>query len=187
MTPLKTLALLVPLSFACAQATAEPFDRVLPEQSRVEFRFTQMGAEMTGRFQRFEADLAFDPEAPTEGRVVMDVALGSIDTGIADLDAEALGRRWFNVEAFPTARFVSTAVQALGDDAYSLTGTLDIKGTRRELVVPVRLAREGGNATFTGSFTLQRGDFAIGEGAWADYSLVANEVVVEFHITATRD
>jgi hypothetical protein len=35
-----------------------------------------------------------------------------------------------------------------------------------------------------GRFTIRRGDFAIGEGAWSAFDVVANDVLVTFRITA---
>ena len=37
---------------------------------------------------------------------------------------------------------------------------------------------------FAGQFTLRRADFAIGEGPWAAFDVVANEVQIQFRITA---
>ena len=34
------------------------------------------------------------------------------------------------------------------------------------------------------NLTIRRGDFAIGEGPWAKFDIVANDVIVKFHITA---
>jgi len=35
---------------------------------------------------------------------------------------------------------------------------------------------------FDGSLTIKRGDFAIGEGAWKAFNIVANDVVIKFRI-----
>ncbi|NLJ62256.1 MAG: polyisoprenoid-binding protein, partial [Alcaligenaceae bacterium] len=40
-------------------------------------------------------------------------------------------------------------------------------------------------ATFSGSFSLLRGDYAIGEGAWSKFDIVANDVRIDFTIIAT--
>jgi hypothetical protein len=36
----------------------------------------------------------------------------------------------------------------------------------------------------TGSFILQRADYAIGEGMWSKFDVVANDIQVSFHLTA---
>jgi polyisoprenoid-binding protein YceI len=49
-------------------------------------------------------------------------------------------------------------------------------------VVPVALAQAGGVTTATGAFALKRLEFKIGEGEWADTSMVANDVQVKFKL-----
>ena len=44
---------------------------------------------------------------------------------------------------------------------------------------------QGEQATFDGSFVIKRADFAIGEGDWADFSVVANEIQVKFKVLAS--
>ena len=65
-----------------------------------------------------------------------------------------------------------------------MTGKLTIKGTAKSVTVPVGIAPAGGNqAVATGSLTIQRLDYKIGDGEWTDTSMVANEVQVRFKLT----
>ena len=50
------------------------------------------------------------------------------------------------------------------------------------MVVPVTLTQNGASGTTSGSFTVKRSDYRIGEGEWTDASLVAHEVQVRFRI-----
>jgi polyisoprenoid-binding protein YceI len=43
---------------------------------------------------------------------------------------------------------------------------------------------QGNSGVFDGSFTIRRADFTIGEGAWAKFDIVANDVQIKFRITA---
>jgi polyisoprenoid-binding protein YceI len=117
--------------------------------------------------------------------VAVDVDLASIDTGTGELDSEAAGKPWFDTPAFPTARFVSDSVKPLGGNRYAVAGKLTIKGRTRDVMVPASFTPQGAAGVFDGSFTLKRGEFAIGEGAWAAFDVVANDVQVRFRITAT--
>lgn len=49
---------------------------------------------------------------------------------------------------------------------------------------PFTLSQQGNTAVVDGMFTLKRPDFAIGEGAWADFATVANEIQIKFHFLA---
>lgn len=171
--------LLAAVLLASAAAHAGTVDH---RKSRIGFTFKQMNVPVEGGFPRFTANVAFDPAKPEAGKAEIEVDLGSIDTGSTDGDIEAKRKPWFNVESFPKARFVSTAVKPVGPDRLQVTGTLTIKGRSREVTVPVAVKREAGSTAFEGAFPLLRLQYAIGEGPWADTDTVADEVQVRFKI-----
>lgn len=110
--------------------------------------------------------------------------MASVDAGSSDANQEVAGKAWFNSKAFPTARFVSSEVKPLGGNRYEVTGELSIKGQVRKMVIPATFTAQGATGVFDGAFTLRRGDFNIGEGSWAKFDIVANDVHVRFRITA---
>jgi polyisoprenoid-binding protein YceI len=178
-------------AFALALATALPFtaqaaefNQVQTDKSTITFGYQQMGVKMDGRFKKFAARLNFDPAKPTAASASFDVDLASVDTGAPEADEEVAGKPWFNTKAFPTAQFVSGAVKALGGNRYEVAGKLTIKGKTQDVVVPANFTAQGNSGVFDGSFTIRRGDFSIGEGAWAKFDIVANDVLIKFRITA---
>lgn len=175
------IALAAVLPFA---AGAAEFNQVQPDKSAITFTYQQMGVKMDGRFRKFAARLNFDPARPAEAKAAIDVDLASVDTGAPEGDEEVAGKPWFNTKAFPTAQFVSGAVKALGGNRYEVAGKLTIKGRTQDIVVPATFTAQGNSGVFDGSFTIRRGDFAIGEGAWAKFDIVANDIQVKFRITA---
>lgn len=184
MKKLKTAVLLSAL-LASFAASAIEYNQVQADKSKIAFGYQQMGVKMDGSFKKFAAQLNFDPAKPTAAKAAFDVELASIDTGADESDQEVAGKTWFNTKAFPTARFVATAVKPLGGNRYEVAGQLSIKGKTRDVVVPATFAAQGNSAAFDGAFTIRRGDFAIGEGAWAKFDTVANDVQIKFHITAS--
>ena len=52
-------------------------------------------------------------------------------------------------------------------------------------MVPVQLAQAGGTSTASGSFTIKRLEFKIGDGEWSDTSIVADDVQVSFKLALT--
>jgi polyisoprenoid-binding protein YceI len=141
-----------------------------------------MGVPVEGRFQRFDAQIAFDPRQPQAGTVALSIDTGSATLGIAETDAELPKAEWFSATRFPQARFRSSAIKALGGGRFEVRGQLVIKGQTRDLVVPVFLAQTGSSAVATGSFAIKRLAFRIGEGEWADTSMVADDVQVRFKL-----
>lgn len=166
-----------------SHAQAAVYNQVHADKSTIQFTYQQMGVTMDGQFKRFKSSLVFDSAKPASAKATIDVELASIDTG-TDADKEAGGKVWFNTASFPTARFVSGAVKALGGDRYEIAGQLTIKGQTKPVTVPARFTAQGKTGVFEGSFTIRRGDFAIGEGSWSKFDVVANDVVIKFRITA---
>ncbi len=185
---MKRIAIALAASLACTSfaAHAAPYEQVQLAHSRITFTYQQMGVKMDGSFARFSGELRFDPEAPAAAKASIEVDLASVSTGSDDGDEEIATRSWFNTSAFPSARFESTGVTGLGDNRYEVAGTLTIKGTTREVVVPARFSAQGGQGAFDGSLVIRRGDFSIGEGAWKAFDVVANDVVIQFHIAVAQ-
>jgi polyisoprenoid-binding protein YceI len=182
--PAAFVALLGPLF--PSSAIAVEYLNVLPEKSRVTFTSKQMGVAVDGHFRKVSAAVSFDPARPAAAGARIDIDLNSIDAGSKDADDEVVGKQWFNVKAFPTASFVSSEVKALGGDRYEASGKISIKGRTQDVTVPFTVKQEGVNATFDGSMTIRRLDFAIGEGPWADVGTVANEVQIKFRFVAAK-
>lgn len=156
---------------------------VLPEQSEVAFTTRQMGVPVDGRFKRWSAQIRFDPRQPQAAQVDFTIDTASLAFGAAETEVEAAKPGWFHVAKFPQARFVSTSVRSTGAGRFEVLGQLTLKGQTREVQVPVTLsAVAGGRVTASGSFTLRRLDFKIGDGDWNDPSLVADEVLVKLRL-----
>lgn len=159
---------------------AEP-QALVAAKSEVTFVAKQLGVPLDGRFKTFSAQTAFDPKAPQTSKIAFTVDLGSVALN-PDADTELAKPEWFNIVKFPKASFQSTAIKALGAGRFEVTGKLAIKGNARDLVVPVQVTQAGGLSTATGTFALKRLDFKVGEGDWADTSVVANDVQVKFKL-----
>lgn len=156
---------------------------VLPEQSEVAFTTRQMGVPVEGRFKRWSAQIRFDPRQPQAAQVNFTIDTASLAFGAAETEAEAAKPGWFHVAKFPQARFVSSSVRSTGAGRFEVLGQLTLKGETREVRVPVALTpAAGGLSLASGSFTLRRLDFKIGDGDWNDPSLVADEVLVKLRL-----
>ncbi len=176
MTAAIALAAMLPAFPALAQSP----QKVAVDKSQIRFAFKQMNVPVEGRFRKFDATVAFDPKKPEATKAEFEVDLGSIDLGSPEGETEAKRRPWLNVEAFPRAKFVATAVKANGPGRYEATGPLTIKGLSQNITAPFTLVDAGGMRTVEGQFALKRLQFKIGEGVWADTETVADEVTVRF-------
>jgi polyisoprenoid-binding protein YceI len=164
----------------CAQTAPAKLDAT---KSEIVFVSKQMGVPVDGRFRKFDAQIAFDPKKPEAGKVGFTIDIGSATVGVPETDVELPKPAWFGAAKFPQATFQSTGIKATGAGRFDVTGKLSIKGSSHDVVVPVQLIQAGGISTATGSFTLKRLDFKIGDGEWADTSMVANDVQVKFKLS----
>jgi polyisoprenoid-binding protein YceI len=186
MTALRSMSAVLLLAAAAVPAAAQaPAQKVIVAQSEIAFTSKQMGVPVDGKFRKWDAQMAFDPKKPEAGTVSFSIDTASAAFGSPETDAEVPKAVWFNAAAFPKATFQSSAMKALGGGKFEVAGKLAIKGSTRDVVVPVALAQSGGMTTATGAFTIKRLDFKIGDGEWADTSMVANDVQVKFKLTVT--
>ena len=174
--------LITPLILSLAtlgSAQAASFQAVTPEKSSISFSYRQMGVAMDGKFKKFTAQVALDTARPALAKGSIEIDLASIDTGSSEADQEVAGKAWFNVAAHPRASFVLKTLKPVGPNQFEAAGQLTLKGQTRELIAPLTLSPQG---LLSGSFVLRRGDFAIGEGMWAKFDVVANEITVKFSL-----
>lgn len=173
-------SILAALAFAAVPAFAQ--QKLVPAQSEIAFTSKQMGVPVDGKFKKFDAQVAFDPKKPEAAKIAFTIDIGSASLGSAETEAELVKAEWFNTKAFPQATFQSSAVKAAGPGKFTVTGKLSIKGSARDVVVPVTLAQAGAVTTASGAFTIKRLEFKIGEGDWKDTSMVADDVQVKFKL-----
>ena len=166
-------------AMALTSAHAATYQTLVPEKSAITFSFKQMGVAMDGKFKKFNAQVNLDTARPDKAAGRLDIDLASIDTGSSEADQEVVGKAWFHVAAHPRASFVLKQLKVTGANQYEAQGQLSIKGQTRELTAPVKLTPQG---QLSGSFVIRRADFGIGEGLWAKFDVVANEITVQFNL-----
>jgi polyisoprenoid-binding protein YceI len=160
---------------------------VLIEKSEIRFVSRQMGVNVEGRFRKWKANVDFRPKDLRKSRADFEIDLASIDLASEESETEARRPRWFDTARFPVATFQSTAMKDLGGDRYEIAGKLTLKGTARDSTIPIEVTKDAaGNSVATGEFTIKRLEFDIGNGQWADPTVVANEVVVRVRMVLPR-
>jgi polyisoprenoid-binding protein YceI len=183
-TTLSSLALIASLLTAQA-AHAVEFNQFQAAKSSLSFVYKQMNVPVDGQFKSFRATIAFDPAKPAAAKAEFEIDLASIDAGSKDANDEVAGKAWFNTKQFPVAKFVASSVKPLGNNRYEVAGKMSIKGKTLDLATPVTVTQQGNSASFDGSLVLKRADYAIGDGIWADFGTVANEIQIKFRLVAS--
>lgn len=183
MKPFRLL-LLAPLC-AATLAGAAPYKADLAH-SNVTAVFKQMNVPVEARFKTFSASLDYDAAHPETARAQVDVDTRSLDLGDPEYNGEVAKKEWFNAAQFPKASFVSTSIKPAGAGKLAVTGKLTIKGKTADVSFPVTSKVDGGKQVFEGQLPIRRLAFNVGEGEWKDTSIVADEVVIKFRVSAAK-
>src|SRR5690606_12372042 len=93
---LRPFALAAVLGFAAhGTAGAAQYTSLDAEASQITFGYSQMNVTMDGRFGEMKAtELSFDPASPQDAKVVIEVALASVDAGYAEANTELSKDEW---------------------------------------------------------------------------------------------
>lgn len=123
----------------------------------VTFTIRNAGFNVEGKFSEASIDYNFDPRKVTEASFNAQVKVATIDTGIGARDKHLMKEKYFDVDHFPLMTFKSKSViQQAGQ--YFILGNLTIKGTTKELKIPL-LIRDN---SYEVDFSLNRRDFDVG-------------------------
>lgn len=148
--------------------------------------FKQMGVPVEARFKKFQAQIEYDSARPEAAKATVEIDVGSFDLGDPEYNKEVLKKEWFNAAQFPKANFVSSSIKPAADGKLNVIGKLTIKGKSADVSFPLQAKKEGGKQVFDGALPIKRLAFNIGEGEWKDIGMVADEVVIKFHVVASQ-
>jgi polyisoprenoid-binding protein YceI len=160
--------------------------------SEVAFQVRHLLSKVRGRFADFTGTIQFDESDAGNSKVDVTIQARSIDTAEGDRDKHLRSGDFFDVEKYPTLRFVSTSVRPRGDSTYDVAGQLTIRGVTRDVVMPASFLGTAqdpwGNTKFVfeAELTLNRKDFGLTWNAALETGgfLVGDEVKVMLSIQA---
>ncbi len=174
------------LARAAAPATPPAKYSLDPARSMLRFAFVQAGANNSGRFGKFTADVLFAGDNLAASKINVTIDTGSLDTGDQERDTTLKGADLFDVKKFPQAHFVSSKLTQVAAGRYEAQGKLTIRNVTRDIKVPLTFQNkvEGGKnfGYMQGRATLKRLEFGVGQGDWKSTEWVNDEVNVTFSL-----
>ncbi|SFB25054.1 Polyisoprenoid-binding protein YceI [Collimonas sp. OK607] len=157
-------------------------------KSNVTIVFKQMSVPVEAKFKQFTPLIDFNSAQPETSKASVDIAIPSFDLGDPEYNKEVLKKEWFNAQQFPKASFVTSSIKASAGapagSKYDVAGKLTIKGKTTDVSFPLSVKKEGSAQVFEGNLPIKRLTYNIGEGEWKDTSMVADEIVIKFHLVA---
>jgi len=154
-----------------------------------------MITKVRGSFNDVAGSGYFDADNPTRSHLELTIQAASIDTRNADRDAHLRSNDFFDMESHPEIRFVSTSVEAAGDNRFRVTGDLTMKGVTKPITVELEYAGSAvdpfGNTRIglEGGVTVNRKDWGINWNAALEAGgvLVSEKADLEFEVSAIRN
>ncbi|HEX4327833.1 MAG TPA: YceI family protein [Burkholderiales bacterium] len=152
-------------------------------KSQVTFGFKQENVPGEGKFRKFTAQISFDAAKPEATKANVEVDVTSVDFGDAGWNSDIQSDSWFDTKKYPKSSFViSGGAKAAAGGRFEAPAKFTLKGVTRDVTASFTAKADAGGTLIEGMVPVKRNDFKIGEGPWADTSVVANEVAVRFKV-----
>ncbi len=155
--------------------------QVQPAASQLGFSAVFQGESFDGSFGQWTAAIRYDAADLAASRFEVKVTLASAETGDSDRDSALPERAFFNVAQFPEAHFVTTGFHRV-DDQVIADGTLTLRGVTRPVSLDITFKPQAGGATLDVAGTVNRLDFGVGSGEYADTSVIGADVKIKAHL-----
>lgn len=156
----------------------------LQSTSTLQFQGTQQGEKFTGAIKVFEAKISYDAHDLAQASFDVTMQLKSIDSRNLERDQAMQTPDWFDTGRYPTAVFKTVNFRVTAQGAVA-DADLTIKGRTKRISFPFQFQKTAAGATLDSRVTLDRLDFALGAGEWADDSMVGRRVDVIVHLNLT--
>ena len=173
----RTLALLGLFAFGAANAATFRFDA---GNSELAFTGDYGGEAVPGVFRKFSGSAEFDLANPLATRFRTEIDVASLDTDYAERDDTLRTPEFFDTEAHPQAVWESSGDCSAAGARLSCPGTLTLKSQTHPVALDIAPSADG--QSIEGKATLDRSQFGIGSGEWADPETIANAVTITFRL-----
>lgn len=157
-----------------------------PYHTQVEFAAKHLGMmTVRGHFLEVSAAGHIDPEQPQASSVDVTIQAASLRTHHEKRDNDLKTSNFLDVATYPTITFKSTSIEPAGQDHYTMTGDLTIKGNTHPVTLAVVKYGEfndpnmGHRIAYSAEGQINRKDFGMSfnmmlDGKW----IVSDEVQI---------
>jgi polyisoprenoid-binding protein YceI len=142
-----------------------------------------LGATADGSFKGFAGTIYFDAMNLTTASIKATIDANTINTGINLRNNTMRGSDYFDVEKYPRISMVSTKFEkTIQENEYIGYFNLTIKNITKNIKFPFIFTKNGNQATFKGSFTINRTEYGVGEKS----ALLGNNATISIIVNAQQ-
>lgn len=145
------------------------------------------GNRFEGRFREFTVQLCLDDDDLTTADIEVQIATGSATVGNRQGDRELLGQDLFAAEQFPRAFWISDEISSQSGGRYFAEGELNLRQISASQPVQLQLAREGDQLNLSGNAEIERLEFDVGQGEFADPEFITPIIQLNFELVLSPD
>ncbi|PIP80508.1 MAG: hypothetical protein COW84_04870 [Gammaproteobacteria bacterium CG22_combo_CG10-13_8_21_14_all_40_8] len=144
------------------------------------------GTQIVVNFPIIHGELSLQKDDLVHSFLNVKIDIASLTTDSKDNQILLLSPLFFLSDKFPTAIFHSQNILWLKDQ-FQITGNLELNGISHQVMINVEIhqpdKKANSQTTAVGTAKIQRLDFNIGTGEWADTASLKNEVDISFTCT----
>jgi len=164
-----------------SQAPVFEFNRA---DSRINFH-VRATVKIAGKFDRWNATLAFTSPDETTGVLEITIQAASVDTGSGMKNGKLKSKDFFDVEQNPFIIFKSTKFVQIAPHTFEVDGDFTIRGVSNPEKLMLIVSGKGSSAgEIKGSMVFNRKDYGMNKGI--PFIKIADHVDVNFHLKGMR-
>ncbi len=161
--------------------------RIDPMHAQIEFSAKHFGMmTVRGHFNEVSISGQIDPEDPAASSIEVTISVASLTTNNAQRDNDLRSSYFLELDKYPTITFRSTRIEPAGEDQYTLTGDLTVKGVSKPITLRVQRygeindPRMGHRIAYSAEGQINRKDFGMEFDMLADNRLVVSHEIKIF-------
>jgi polyisoprenoid-binding protein YceI len=155
-----------------------------PMHTQVEFSAKHFGMmTVRGHFQEVATSGQLDPANPADSSIEVTISVASLTTNNPQRDKDLRSSYFLELDKYPTITFKSTGVEPAGEDRFTLTGDLTIKGINKPVTLSLQRLGElndprmGHRVSYSAEGQINRKDFGMEFDMLADNRLVVSHEI----------
>jgi polyisoprenoid-binding protein YceI len=104
----------------------------------IQFKINHLGFSwLHGQFNKFSGSFSYDESDSSYSKIKVKINTNSLDSNHAKRDKHLRGNAYLDVKKFPTATFVSTSFEELGNGKSVLKGDFTLHGVKKNITIDV--------------------------------------------------
>jgi polyisoprenoid-binding protein YceI len=155
-----------------------------PMHTQVEFSAKHFGMmTVRGHFREVTTTGTIDPANPAASQVEVSINVASLTTNNPQRDNDLRSSYFLELEKYPTITFRSTRIEPVGQDRYTMSGDLTVKGITKPVTLEVQQygeindERMGHRVSYGAEGQINRKDFGMEFDMLADNRLVVSHEI----------